>query len=32
MKFYVGVTDNNWFPFLAQNRLGELNFSLLNIV
>jgi putative restriction endonuclease len=26
MKFYVGVTDNNWFSFLQQLRPDELNF------
>jgi putative restriction endonuclease len=26
MKFFVGVTDNNWYEFLAKNRPDEVNF------
>lgn len=26
MKYYVGVTDNNWYNFLASNQLDEVNF------
>jgi len=26
MKFYVGVTDSNWYNYLAYNRPDELNF------
>jgi putative restriction endonuclease len=26
MKFYVGVTDNNWFRFLAERKPDEVNF------
>ena len=26
MKFYIGVTDNSWFRFLAKNRPDEVNF------
>lgn len=26
MKFYIGVTDDSWFHFLAQQRPDELNF------
>lgn len=26
MKFFVGVTDNNWFNFLANSRPDEVNF------
>lgn len=26
MKFYVGVTDNDWFRFLSQRRPDEVNF------
>jgi len=26
MKFYVGVTDNNWFEFLADRKPDEVNF------
>ncbi|TAM38629.1 MAG: HNH endonuclease [Rhodanobacter sp.] len=26
MKFWVGVTDNRWYEFLAQRRLDEVNF------
>ena len=26
MKFYLGVTDNNWFNFLAHNEPEEVNF------
>ena len=26
MKFYVGVTDNDWFKFLSQHRPDEVNF------
>jgi len=26
MKFYIGVTDDNWFHFLAQQRPDEVNF------
>lgn len=26
MKFWVGVTDNEWFPFLASRGLEEVNF------
>ncbi|MFC2031493.1 hypothetical protein ACFLWA_12305 [Chloroflexota bacterium] len=26
MKFFVGVTDNDWYKFLAELRPDELNF------
>lgn len=26
MRLYVGVTDNDWFRFLAERRPDELNF------
>ena len=26
MKFYVGVTDNNWFQFLSERSPEEVNF------
>lgn len=26
MKFWTGVTDNEWFPFLAARGLDEVNF------
>jgi len=26
MKFYIGVTDNDWFHFLARRRPDEVNF------
>ncbi len=26
MKFYVGVTDNKWFEFLASRKPDEVNF------
>ena len=26
MKFWAGVTDNEWFPFLASRGLDEVNF------
>ena len=26
MKFWVGVTDNNWYKFLAQRKFEEVNF------
>ena len=26
MKYYIGVTDNDWFHFLARCRLDEVNF------
>ncbi len=26
MKFWAGVTDNEWFPFLAARGLDEVNF------
>ncbi len=26
MKFWVGVTDNNWFQYLAKNKPDEINF------
>lgn len=26
MKFYIGVTDDNWFHFLAQHKPDEVNF------
>jgi putative restriction endonuclease len=26
MKFYVGVTDNKWFRFLAERKPDEVNF------
>lgn len=28
MKFYIGVTDNNWFKFLAERKPDEVNFWL----
>ena len=26
MKFFVGVTDNNWYNYLANSRPDEVNF------
>ncbi|NTZ16339.1 HNH endonuclease, partial [Paenibacillus sp. JMULE4] len=26
MKFYIGVTDHNWFQYLANEQPDELNF------
>lgn len=26
MKFYIGVTDDSWFHFLARHRPDEVNF------
>jgi len=26
MKYYIGVTDNDWFHFLARRRPDEVNF------
>lgn len=26
MKYWVGVTDNEWFAFLANRRYDEVNF------
>ncbi len=26
MKYWVGVTDNNWFNFLSQSNTDEVNF------
>ena len=26
MKFWVSVTDNHWYEFLAQRELDEVNF------
>jgi hypothetical protein len=26
MKFWTGVTDNEWYAFLAERRLDEVNF------
>lgn len=26
MKFWAGVTDNEWYPFLASRGLDEVNF------
>tara|TARA_R100000908_G_scaffold61985_2_gene40755 strand:+ start:14566 stop:14727 length:162 start_codon:yes stop_codon:yes gene_type:complete len=26
MKFYIGVTDDDWFHFLAQQQPDEVNF------
>ena len=26
MKFWAGVTDNEWFPFLVEGGLDEMNF------
>ncbi len=26
MKFWAGVTDNNWFNFLSQSKPDEVNF------
>jgi len=26
MKFYIGVTDDDWFHFLAQHQPDEVNF------